>query len=210
MSDLLNKLSAQQLARLQQMIDGGDETPDGATLHAEKNAPWVNGMYSAYRPPPYTPQFYPKWLFTADWLRADEQWRNALALRGRRGQNEDERERIIKDADEARAACMRLVQGPEEERGLGSLWHETPGKAVEAREAQARAIAEAAAISNWDDRRMGATAKAEREALDAASETHLTDVPRTPIKKSHHKKPIGRPRKVGRPVEPQLSPEVTP
>jgi hypothetical protein len=88
----------------------------------------------------------------------------------------------------------------EEERLLGSTWFESPVKAVEAREAQARSIAQAAAESNWDDRNLGALAKREREALDAASETHVTEVPRTPIKRSHNKH-RGRPRKVGIPPE---------
>jgi hypothetical protein len=200
MQDQLKNLSPQQLARLIQLSEGagGDPVIDGGVLHAEKNAPWVNGMYSNYRPPPYVHQEYPKFLFTADWLKADEQYRNALALRARRG-DDDERLRIISDATAARDACMRKVNGPEEERLLGSTWFESPVKAVEAREAQARSIAQAAAESNWDDRNMGELAKREREALDAASETHVTEVPRTPIKRSH--KHRGRPRKVGIPPE---------
>ena len=87
MQDQLKNLSPQQLARLIQLAEGtgGEPTPDGATLHNEKNAPWVNGMYSNYRAPAYVHQDYPKTLFTADWIRADEQYRNALALRARRG-----------------------------------------------------------------------------------------------------------------------------
>lgn len=206
MQDAFKNLTPQQVARLLQYAEGttgGDAFVDGGVLHAEKNAPWVNGQYSNIRFPAYVYQPYPKWLFNASWLKLDEQWRNALALRGRRGGDPDERERIIFDAATARAAAMQLVQGPEEERLLGSLWCETPALAVEAQEKSDRAIAQAAAESNWDDRRMSPAAQAEREALDAASETHLTDVPRTPLaprrdpishrKKSHHKKKPARP-----------------
>jgi hypothetical protein len=209
MQDVVKNLTPQQMARLVKYLDGGDDTPDGAVLHAEKNAPWVNGMYSSYRAPAYVHQPYPKWLFNAQWLRADEQWRNALTLRGRRGREQDETERIIADATAARDACMRLVQNADEERLLGSTWCETPQKAVEAQEAHDRAIAAAAAESNWDDRLMSPAAKAERDAADAASDGHLVEVPRTPVKRSHNKKRgRGRPRKVGVPVVEPV--EVTP
>jgi hypothetical protein len=211
MQDQLKNLSAQQLARLVQLAEGtgGDPTPDGAVLHAEKNAPWVNGMYSAYRAPAYVFQPYPKYLFNAGWLRANEQYLNALTLRGRRGADDSERERIIKDAEVAREACMRRVEGPEEERLLGAGWCETPQQAVERQEQFDRAVAEAAATSNWDDRNLSALAKREREAADAASDGHLTEVPRTPVKRSHSKqRGRGRPRKVGVPVVEPV--EVTP
>ena len=196
MQDMFKNLSAQQLAKLMQLADGGDQTPDGGTLHAEKNAPWVNGMYSNIKFPPYVFQPYPKTLFNAQYLKADEQYRAALALRSRRGYDDD-RERIVNDATATREACMRIVQGPEEERLLGSLWCETPALAVEAQEKSDRAIAEAAAASNWDDRNMSALAHRERAAADETSEGHLVEVPRTRVaprdpvshrRKSHHKK----------------------
>jgi hypothetical protein len=184
-------LSAQQMARLVQYLDGGgDPTPDGGQLHAEKNSPWVNGMYSAQRFPAYVFQPYPKWLYNAGWLRADEQYRNALALRSRRGRDQDEVERIVLDATATRAACMTLVQNEDEQHALGSLWCETPQLAVETQEAHDRAIAQAAGESAWDDRRLSPAAKAEREAADAASDTHLVEMPRTPVKRGR-----GRPAK---------------
>jgi hypothetical protein len=203
MDDLIKQLTPQQLARLIQYAEGGGETtPDGATLHAEKNAPWVNGMYTSQRFPAYVFQPYPKWLYTAGWIRADEQYRNALRLRVRRGMDPDQVEQIVQDAALAREACMKLVQGAEEERLLGSLWCDSPTLAIEAQEQHDRAIAEAAAVSAYDDRLMSPAATAEREAADAASDGHLVEVARTPVKrdprshrkptppKSHHRKTV--------------------
>ena len=42
----LGNLSPQQLARLIAFAQAGDEQIDGGQLHAEKNAPWVNGLYT--------------------------------------------------------------------------------------------------------------------------------------------------------------------
>lgn len=194
MLDQFKNLSAQQIARLIQYAEGGSpsEQIDGAKLHAEKNAPWVNGAYSHLRfPPPARPgdpdfQAYPKVLFSAEYTRADEQYRNALRLRARRGM-EDEAAVLIADASTTRDGCMRWVNDAAEEAALGASWQETPAKALAMRETLDRAVAQAAAESNYDDRRMGTLAKAERDAADAASPEHLVELPRTPIP-THQKK----------------------
>lgn len=183
MTDALKNLTPQQLARLLQYAQGGEEqnNPDGATLHAEKNAPWVNGAYSHLRFPPYEFHPYPKMLFTADWVRCNEEYQNALRYRPRH--RDEDIQSLVADAFAAREACTRTVQTPEDEAALGSEWAESPKLAVENRERLARQMAEAAAVSTYDDRRMGPLAQAEREAADAASEHHLVEVPRQPIRK---------------------------
>jgi hypothetical protein len=103
---------------------------------------------------------------------------------------------------------MRLVQNADEEQRLGSLWCETPAKAIEVQEAQDRAVAEAAAVSNWDDRNMSPAAKAERETADAASDGHLVEVPRTPVRS--HKRGRGRPRKQHKVAAVETAVESTP
>ena len=82
MQDAFKDLNPQQLARLIQYAEGttSGETPDGATLHAEKNAPWVNGntRRCAFRPTRSSRIQIP---VHSQWLRADEQYHNALRLR---------------------------------------------------------------------------------------------------------------------------------
>lgn len=187
MDEPFKQLSAQQLARLIQYAEGGDANPDdGARLHAEKNAPWINGAYSHLRFPapalPGTAEFqpYPKTLFNGDYARADEQYRNALRLRARRGADADVLD-ILREAQQVRDECMRTVANVDEENILGPHWQETPAKALAMREQLERSVAQAAAESAFDDRTLGALARRERETADAASEGHLVEVPRTPI-----------------------------
>lgn len=184
MNEAFKHLSAQQIARLIQYAEGGETegTPDGAVLHAEKNAPWVNGAFSHLRFPAYQFQPYPKRLYSAGWLRADEQYRDALNRRVRVG-HEDEWKQILEDARHLRDSCVVQVENAEDERALGSGWADSPGAAVELQERLDRAVAQAAAESNYDDRNLGALAQAERAAADAASDGHLVEVPRTPVHK---------------------------
>jgi hypothetical protein len=182
MQDAFKQLSAQQLARLIQYAEAGDDAaPDGAQLHAEKNAPWVNGAYTHLRFPPYEFRPYPKCLYTSAYLRAQEQYLQAKARRVRPGDEGDYFVRL-QETEAARNATMRIVESPDEEAALGPGWAETPGKAVEQQETLDRAVAQAAAESAWDDRRLGALAQAERATADEQSPEHLVEVPRTPVK----------------------------
>lgn len=180
--DAFKNLSPQQVARLIQYAEAGDVEGqvDGGQLHAEKNAPWVNGAFTHLRFPSYQFVPYPKTLYNAEWLRADEQYRDALNRRIRPGQEDDYRE-MLATASAARAACRVVVENADDEKALGAGWAETPQLAREVQEQLDRAVARAAAESNYDDRNLGSLAKAEREAHDAASDGHLVEVPRTPI-----------------------------
>ena len=173
-------LTANQLAKLIQFAQADEEHVDGAQLHAEKNAPWVNGIYSHLRFPSYTFQPFPKMLYSPGYQRAAAQYAGALKMRAKRGDDED-REYLIAQARDARDACTRIVQHEEEQAALGSLWCEHPDQAVAAQETFDRAIAQAAAESNFDDRHLGALATRERTAADDASDGHLVEVAATAI-----------------------------
>jgi hypothetical protein len=88
--------------------------------------------------------------------------------------------------------CVRVVQTDAEERSAveTGLWAPTADEATAMRERREQAIAEAAAVSRYDDRRLSATALAERDAIDAESEAHLVEVP-------EQRRGPGRPRKDG-------------
>lgn len=195
----LNGLSARQLAKLIAYAEAGDEEVDGGQLHAEKNAPWVNGTYSHLLDahgqlkgePRYVHQEYPKMLYNADYLKAASHHEAAKRMRAKRGDDE-EREFLIAQTRDAMDLCTRTVQTPDEHASLGSLWQETPGLAVEARDMMEMAIAAAAAYSAGDDQHMSAAAKAERDAADEASDGHLVEVAATPI--PTHQKKRGNPR----------------
>jgi hypothetical protein len=180
--DAFKNLSPQQVARLIQYAEAGDVEGqiDGGQLHAEKNAPWVNGAFTHLRFPAWSFVPYPKVLYNAQWLRADEQYRDALNRRVRPGQEDDYRE-MLANATTMRASCRRIVENSDEEHALGAGWAETPALAVAAQEQLDRAVARAAAESNYDDRNLSALAKAERDNADAVSEGHLVEVPRTPL-----------------------------
>jgi hypothetical protein len=57
------------------------------------------------------------------------------------------------------------------------LWARTADEALAVEARRQQAIAEAAAVSRHDDRRLSAAAMAERDAIDAVSDGHLVDVP---------------------------------
>lgn len=64
------------------------------------------------------------------------------------------------------------------------------GEAVKAFEANQQALAIAAAERNYQDRNIGEKARAESDAAEQASSSHLGEIPRTPIKRR------GRPAKL--------------
>lgn len=195
----LNGLNARQLAKLIAYAEAEDEEIDGGALHAEKNAPWVNGTYSHLLDaqghlkgePRYVHHEYPKMLYNAPYLRAAAQHEAAKRMRAKRGDDE-EREFLIAQTRDIMESYTRIVHSPEEEVSLGSLWQGHPTLAVEAQEMLDLSIAAAAAYSAGDDQHMSAAARAERDVADQASEGHLVEVAQTPI--PTHQKQRGRPR----------------
>jgi len=187
--DLRALTTAIQKSHLQAAQDAMDE---GARLHHEKNAPWApGGTYEKVLQtlPPYVYREYPKMLFTADYVPACGAFDAAHKFRERRDEP-GTRDDLIKRAERRKQDACRIVADAAEERACleSGLWANSPQAAVLQDEARQQAIAQAAAESAWDDRRLSSDALAERDAIDAESEGHLVEVPA-------RRRP-GRPRKV--------------
>ncbi len=155
---------------------GAPDLDQGARLHAEKNAPWVNGTYSHLRFPPYQFRAYPRMLYHPNYGDAKAAYERAVRLPAR-GTEDAVRAQAMIEAQRALDECMCIVQNQDEEAARQGTWFETPRDAAEAKEQWAQAIAQAAAESAYDDRRLGAAAKAERKAADEASDGHLVEIP---------------------------------
>ncbi len=86
--------------------------------------------------------------------------------------------------------CQRIVRSEDElHRALNDGWREHPKEALDQHEAMERKIADAAAQRNYEDRNMGARAKAEAESADAVGGMeHLPEIAEAPRRR-------GRPRK---------------
>lgn len=170
----------QRLAALQKELDAlsriktQEDFDEGARLHAEKNAPWVNGMYSHLRFDPYVYQEYPKALYRPEFLGAMQEVQDAKRLPG---VTDTERQAGVKEAERILAQYVCLVTDASDEllrKGQG--WHNSPDAAVAAHKAEQDEIAVQAAHLAYEDRNLGELAKRERDAADDASEGHLVEV----------------------------------
>jgi hypothetical protein len=191
----VNQEFRDELDRLRRKIDNdpdlGNPNPDlGAQLHAEKNAPWINGTYSHLKFPPFRPNVeYPKMLYAPTYGDARKAYDAALRIPAR-GTEDGARAQALLEANRAIQESICIVHNEDEERQRHGAWYETPTAAEVAKEALAQAVAQAAAESAYTDRHMSPAAKAERAAYDAEAEGHVVDVP-APSKREYFKKAKG-------------------
>jgi len=186
--DLTPDEQARMRRYLDQLPDFGQANPDlGAQLHAEKNAPWINGTYSHLKFPPFRPAEYPKMLYSPSYGDARKAKDAALRIPAR-GTEDGLRAQALLDAERDLQTSMCIVHDADEERDRHGAWYETPTAAEVAKEAMAQAVAQAAAESAYTDRAMSPAAQAERAAYDAESEAHVIDLPAP-------RRGPGRPRK---------------
>jgi hypothetical protein len=88
--------------------------------------------------------------------------------------------------------CQTLASSADHEARLKAEgWAETVQEARDAAERQATDVANAAAERHLSDQRLSASARAEAAAADAASGSHLPEIPEQPVRRKR-----GRPRKV--------------
>lgn len=187
LQQLAAAIQKSQLTAVQEELD----KQQGARLHDEKNAPWAPGGYyekALKDVPPYRYREYPKMLYAADYPAAQRDAQAAERYRERRDEP-GVRDEMMRHAQAAmKNACWVVADAAEERQALDTgLWAETPQGAIAAEERRQQAIAQAAAESRHDDRRLSAAAMAERDAIDADHEGHLVEVP--------EKRGPGRPRK---------------
>lgn len=184
----------ERLAELKEAIaqlerDGLQRQADeGPRLHAEKNAPTVNGIYTHLRFPEYKFREYPKMLYAPDFAAACREFDAAIGYRERRDE-QGLRNSLIVEAQARKDKATKIVHSRDEQDAAGGLWCESPALALEAEQRNQDQIALAAAESNFDDRRLGELAKRERDAADEASDGHLVEIP-------EQRRGPGRPRKV--------------
>lgn len=183
MADLIGKLNALQQIKTQEDFD------EGARLHAEKNAPWVNGMYSHLKFPAYEYREYPKAMYRHDYGQAVRELGAAQALLV--SGTDLSRDLAIKDAQRKVDDCVCVVQTPEQERlQRGQGWGATPAEAEQIRQMREAEEATQAAHLAYEDRRLTGPALAERELADELAEGHLVDVTGT-LAKARGRKPRG-------------------
>lgn len=138
-------------------INGLDAEAESARLHYKKNQP--------DRPdidfPPYRFMPFPCALYR----REGDEIVNRLC-----GVNDYDGDgnlvEALRQRNEAQLAAL-----------LGDGWVDTPADVNKARRAAELDIARAAAMSAYEDKNLGEKARAEREAVDLASDDHVVDVP---------------------------------
>jgi hypothetical protein len=159
---------------------------EGKALHDAKNAPWVNGMYSKLKFPPYTHREYPKMVYGPGYLTACQRYEQVVRTRVKQDQQQDYTVWMA-DAQRDKDEQTRIVHSQKDWEALGALWCATPQAAVQAEADLQMAVATAAAESAYADKNMGARATAERERFDAQAEEHVVDVP-APAMPAHQKR----------------------
>lgn len=190
----LASLTPEELAQLSTMMKRAElqsvqnemDKQQGAILHAEKNAPWIDGgrYKDALKMLPPNPSLvgrpvpYPKMLYSVDYAPAQREYLAALRYRERRDEP-GTRDEMIKQAEAAMQAATKEVHSAEDEAHWTStgLWAPTVAGAADAEERRQRAIADAAAESRHADRRLSPAALAERTAAEDAHDGHLVEVP---------------------------------
>lgn len=87
--------------------------------------------------------------------------------------------------------CQRTVASEQEmQQALEEGWRKTPQEALERHEGKSKAIADAAAHRNYEDRNMSDAAKEEAEELDEeAGMEHVPEIPETPIRRGPGRPP---------------------
>lgn len=188
--------TADRLTQLQHELDTlkqiqtQEEFDEGARLHAEKNAPWVNGMYSHLKFPPYVYQEYPRMMYHVDYGAAKRELEAAhLMHTGNDPQRASLKNRAIEDATRQIDLVARRVETAEDERRLDAgVWARTPDQAEALRLRNENEIAVQAAHLNYEDRNLTGPALAERERADDLSDGHLVDVTAT-LKDAKARKP---------------------
>jgi hypothetical protein len=176
--------TADRLTQLQKELEAlkaiqtQEDFDEGARLHVEKNAPWVNGMYSHLKFPAYQYREFPKMLYDEQYEAACLAYEHALRMPAR-GSDDTEREVALRQAQRAKDEHSVTVGSVAEQERLGRGWYESPTAAVAAVQARAREIEVAAAHLNYEDRNLTGAALEEREAADAVSDGHLVDVTAT-------------------------------
>lgn len=94
-------------------------------------------------------------------------------------------DRAVMEADYVnRNATKKVNDAAEYQKAMEAGWRDDPPAALEFAEKRHEAKSEGAAIRNWEDRNMSPEAKAEAaKAEEAASGTHLEEIPAQPIKR---------------------------
>lgn len=190
----LTQLTPEQVAQLSTMLQRAQlqtvqdemDKEQGARLHAEKNAPWVNGgrYESALKSLPPNPSLmgrpleFPKMLYNVDFVQAQRDYMQALRYRERRDEP-GTRDEMIKRAEAAMQAATKIVGNAVEEAQWTEtgLWATTMAGAADAEERRQQAIAQAAAESRHADRRLSQAALAERAVAEDEHDGHLVEVP---------------------------------
>ena len=158
-------------------------------LHFLKNRPeppTINGLELSF--PPYAFRPYPQAMY-GPW--SDEAKLKALRTVARQRELDLNDEYDYREAESHIAAFdTRLVQTDREcADWLAKGWADEPGGVKSATERLEQDIATAAAHRNWDDRQMSPAAKAEADAVEAAREDFVPEVPETPIKRGPGRPP---------------------
>jgi hypothetical protein len=173
LKDLTNKLEALSRIKTQEEYD------EGARLHNQKNAPWINGPYTHLGPeilnPPYKFRPYPMALYHPDYVDARKALTEAEMLPAN-GSDDADRKKAITLAQQWLDKTTKKVASVEEHNLYRGQWFDSPADAYAAKQAAANEVAVQAAHLAYDDRNLGDAAKREREEADTLADEHLTDV----------------------------------
>lgn len=153
-----------------------EDFDEGARLHAEKNAPWVNGQYSHLKFEPYVFRAFPKMLYSLAYEAACLEYDYACLIPAR-GSEEGARDAAMRAAQRKKDAAMIVVKSASEQDMLGAGWYESPMAAVAAKKGLENDIAIAAAHREYEDRNMGEQARAEMRTFDEAADRFVAEVP---------------------------------
>lgn len=182
-----------RLKRLQEELDllkkieTQEDFDEGARLHAEKNAPWVNGPYSHLRFEPYVFQEFPKMLYSLDYEPACLAVDQAYMIYGR-GSEDNERNAAITLAEKRKREATRIVRSRQEQHSAVG-WFESPTAAVDAKQQLQRDIEVAEAHRHYDDRNLGEVAAREANAFDEAAGDFTPVIPETPVRRGPGRPP---------------------
>jgi len=167
--------------------EGGVVPVPGSNLAKEMSkfeqfpSKWTHGTAGPGNPYVYRP--FPKMLYRAE--RVDGQIKCGAAPPDPYAQWRDHREleRAQEAAERFTEKCQRIVRDEVEmSRAFEDGWRNSPQEAIDFVKGRDRAVSDATAHREFEDRNMSDAAKAEiRAAKDAVGGEHVPEVPRAPV-----------------------------
>lgn len=169
------------------LINPGSELAREEAKHEQHHTVKTLGGLTPGNPYVYRP--YPAMLYKAEQIPTNGKWATSMAPPPNFGFNTSEDwDRACQQAAHFTRGCQLIVNDATEHKRMREEgWRDTPQEAMEFLEKLEKAVGDAAAERNWQDRNMGEKAREESDQIQADTFGHVPSIPEQPIKRRGRK-----------------------